>query len=86
MQSRDSRLPLERTEHQDNPAILFDVRNRLYATTRQIQIGDLRRTENSKRVLAFRRKINVPVSRKRGSRYKEDMLRLQKGSQVVVNS
>src|SRR5579871_2894343 len=48
MQTKNVRTSLKLTEHDHDPAILFQVRNRLDTAADYVEIGDGPRTENTK--------------------------------------
>lgn len=50
---------LERAEHQNDPAVLSQVCDRLHSASVEVNVGNGRRPQNTKRIEPFRRKIHV---------------------------
>src|SRR5215471_21383239 len=74
VQAKNVRTSLKLTEHDHNPAILFQVRNGLNTTTDHVEIGDGPRPKNAKRIEAFRRKIQCSTGVEGRGRHEKHML------------
>ena len=59
VEANDARCTLERAQHEHDPAVLPQVRNRLRAAADIIEIRQRTRVEHAKRIEPFRRQIDV---------------------------
>jgi hypothetical protein len=85
VQPDDLRRSLECTEQQRDPSILAQVRHRLDPAAGQIQVGDGVEIDDSERVEALRRKVDVARGVERCGGDEEHPLRFQKAAQRIVD-
>jgi len=85
METHNNGRSIKSAEHQNDPAILFEVSDRFNAAPDQIEICDGCGTEDSKGIEALGREIEVSSRIERSRRYKEDVLSQNEFRQTFVD-
>src|SRR5438067_5120463 len=67
VQPQDARRTVKGTEHEDDAPVLLQMRRRLDATARQVQVGHRARIEDAECVEPFGREIEMSIQPRRGS-------------------
>src|ERR1700722_20023365 len=84
VETDDLRGAGERTKHQDDPFVLFHVRDGLYAAASEVQIDHRSFIDDSEGVAIFGRTIHVTFLRKRRRCHEKDLLRRKPPSHFFV--
>lgn len=60
IEPHDLRIPVERAEHEGDPTVVTEMRDRFDPASGEIEVGDEIRVQNPKRVVSLRRDIDPP--------------------------
>ena len=85
IQAQNFRRPLKIAEHQDDPAVFFEMGDRLNPATGQVQIGDGRRAKDSQSIEPLRRNVDMTLGIERRRPYEEKRLSFDKFPDGIVN-
>src|SRR5574337_1619558 len=85
MKTHDLRSSVQLAQHENHPAIFFQMSDRFCPAAHVFQIRDFARTENPQRIQSLWRYVDMTGRVKRGRGHEEQPLRLDKCPKRVID-